>query len=170
MPGNQINSDSKMEALEIEEEIADAVLAVGPDGLSFKDGCEIIGMDYDRFYLLVHQLVQLGRLKVERGRSGNQNRIFLPHQQAPANSTITEKQREVLDLLISEMDDDGLTVLSYKQIERRTQARCPAFILDRLDYKGFLEIVDRGGPYANIYRVYPKQDGPRGYSPMVAKP
>lgn len=165
MPGNQINSESKMDALEIEPEVVDAVREAGPDGLSFKAGCELVELDYDRFYLLVHQLVALGRVKIERGRKGNENRIFLPDQDPPWRSEITDKQREVFDLLCSEADEEGFVALSFKQIMERTSCRMPSFAIDRLDYKGFLEVRESGrGKYANLYLVYPRQNGPRGYS------
>lgn len=166
MPASQINSDSKMDALEIEDELADAVKEAGPNGLGFKDGCDLFGLNYDRFYLLAQQLILLGRFKIERSQAGNENRLFLPHCAPPIKSAITAKQREVFDLLCSAMDDEGLAVLSYGQIAERTSCRMPSFAIERLDYKGFLEIIDRGGPYANIYRVYPNRDGPRGHSPM----
>jgi hypothetical protein len=166
MPAIQINSDSKMEALEIEDELAEAILDAGPDGLSFQEGHEALGMDYDRFYLVVHHLCALGRVKIERSRHGNQNRIFFPHQEAPTRAAITDKQREVLSLLIAEMDESGLARISFGKIAKRTSCKMPAFAIDRLDYKGFLKVVRRGGPGANVYRVYPRRDGPKGYSPM----
>lgn len=165
MPASQINSDSKMEALEIEDELADAIKETGPNGLRFKDGCEIFGMDYDRFYLLVHRLIELGRFKIERSQAGNENRLFLPHHAPPITSAITGKQKEVLDLLCSEADEEGFVSLSYAQIAKRTGCGFPAFALDRLDVKGYLEVRESGrGKFANLYRVYPNRDGPRGYS------
>lgn len=165
MRGNQINSESKMEALEIEDELADAVKEAGPNGLSFKDGCHILDIDYDRFYLLVHQLVSLGRFKIERSQAGNENRIFLPFCAPPVQSTVTDKQREVLDLLCSIMDDEGFASISYGEIAKRTTCRTPCFAIERLDLKGFLEVRESGrGSFANLYRIYPNRDGPRGYS------
>jgi len=165
MPASQINSDSKMEALEIEDEVLAAIVDAGPDGLSYQDGCEIVGMGYDRFYLLIQQLVSLGRLKVERGKLGNQNRIFLPYQEAPSISALTDKQKEVLELLCSKMDDERYISISYNQISRLTSCRCPAFAIERLDYKGFLAVLESGrGAWSNLYRIYPEQNGPRGYS------
>jgi hypothetical protein len=165
MPASQINSESKMEALEIEDDLADAVKEAGPNGLSFKDGCDIIGLSYDRFYLLVQQLVSLGRFKIERSQAGNENRIFFPHCAPPIQSAITEKQQEVLDVLCSVMDDERYACISFGEIARRTSCRAPAFVIDRLDVKGFLEVLESGrGAWANLYRVYPNRDGPRGYS------
>lgn len=165
MPYAQINSDSKMEALEIEDDLADAVKDAGKHGLRFKAGCEIIGMDYNRFYLLVFRLVELGRFKIERSQAGNENRIFLPRHFPPIQSAITVKQKAVLDLLCSEADEEGFVSLSYAQIAKRTNCGFPAFAVDRLDVKGFLEVRESGrGSYANLYRVYPNRDGPRGYS------
>lgn len=165
MPGNQINSELKMDALDLEEEIIDAVKAAGPDGLSYKQGCQLTGLNYDRFYLVVSELVRLGRVKIERSRAGNENRVVLPHQESPANLAITDKQREVLDLLCSEADDEGFVAISFNQIAKRTNCRMPSFAIDRLDYKGFLEVRESGrGSYANLYRVFPNRNGPRGYS------
>src|ERR1043166_498707 len=144
MPGSQINSDSKMEALDLEDEIAAAVKEAGKDGLRFIDGCEAVGVGYDRFYLLVHQLVQLGRFKIERSQAGNENRIFFPHCAPPTKSALTAKQKEVLDLLCSEADEEGFVSLSYGEIARRTKCSSPVFALDRLDVKGFLEVRESG--------------------------
>lgn len=165
MAGNQINSESKLEALEIESEVVEAIQAAGSDGLSYKDGSEALGLNYDRFYLLVGQLVQLGRLKLERGRLGNQYRIFLPHQEPSYDTAITDKQRKLLDLLISLADEEGFVSISFGEIARRTGIGHPSFAIDRLDYKGFLEVRESGrGGWANLYRVYPNRNGPRGYS------
>lgn len=166
MPAAQINSDSKMEALEIEDDLHEAIRSARPNGLSIRDGVEFLGIEENRFRLLVSQLVLLQRLKIARGQNGNESRVFLPDQELPKFSTITLNQREVLDFLISEMDDEGLACPSYGRIRRSTRCRSPAFVIDRLDYKGFLEVIDRGTHEPNIYRVYPDQDGPRGYSPM----
>jgi hypothetical protein len=165
MSANQINSDSKMDALEIEDELAAAINEAGQNGLRFIDGAEIFGLDYDRFYLLAQRLVSLGRFKIERSQAGNENRLFLPHCAPPSTSAITTKQREVLDLLSSEMDEEGFVSLSYNQIARRTSCRMPSFAIERLDYKGFLEVREGGrGSFSNLYRIYPNRDGPRGYS------
>jgi hypothetical protein len=45
MAASQINSDSKMDALEIEDEIADAIKDAGPNGLSYEDGCASVGLE-----------------------------------------------------------------------------------------------------------------------------
>lgn len=164
--GKQINSGCKLEALEIEHEILDAVKKAGTGGLSFKDGCEIIGMDYDHFYYLVHLLAQLGRFQIARSVIGNQGTILLPDADLPVFKTLTDKQKEVFDVLCSVADDENLAVLSFKKIAERTSCRCPALALERLDYKGLIEFVDRGTHETNIYRVYPNRDGPRGYSRM----
>src|SRR4051812_49123978 len=120
MPGNQINSDSKMDALDLENELADAIKAEGKSGLSFKEGARLFDLSYDRFYLLACQLVSLNRFKIERSQAGNENRLFLPHCAPPVTSALSAKQREVLDLLVSDMDEDGLAVISYAQIAERT--------------------------------------------------
>lgn len=166
MPASQINSLSKMDALEIEDDLHEAIRDAGPGGLSFKDGVDLLGIEENRFRLLVSQLLLLQRVKIERGQAGNENRILLPQQVPPRYATITAKQREVLDFLVSQMDDEGLACASFGRIARHTSCRCPSFTIERLDYKGFLEVVDRGTHEANLYRVYPEQDGPRGYSPM----
>lgn len=163
--GGAINNDSKLEALEIEDDLADAIVDAGPGGLRYMDGAERLGLDYDRLYLLVQVLVGLGRVKIELAPQGNQHRIFLPHQDAPAVSTITKKQREVFDLLCSHADDEGFVSLSFKKISERTSCRMPSFAIDRLDCKGFLEVRESGrGSFANLYRVYPNRNGPLGYS------
>lgn len=165
MPGNQINSESKMDALEIEDELADVIKEAGPNGLRFKDGAHIFDLDYARFYLLALKLVELGRFKIERSQAGNENWLFLPHHAPPIKSAITGKQKEVLDLLCSEADEDGFVSLSYEKIAKRTNCRSPVFALERLDLKGFLEVRESGrGSFANLYRVFPNRNGPRGYS------
>lgn len=164
MPGYQINSESKLDALEIEDDLVDAIGAAGPVGLNFMEGSEIVGMDYDHFYRAAHMLAWMGRVKVERAQTGNQYRLILPHWDAPT-LMLAEKQKQVFNLLCSEANQAGLVQISFAKIQRLTRCRAAAFAIDRLDYKGCLEIVDRGDSHrARTYRIYPNQDGPRGYS------
>lgn len=170
MPACQINSTAKLDALDIEDEIVEAIEDAGPGGLSYKRAADIVGLDYDRFYYVASQLSLLGRIKIERAQTGNEYRMILPHWDAPT-LMLSPKQQQVFDLLCARMNSDKLIQISFGEITKRTGCGAPSFALERLDYKGCLQVVGSGGPtFANTYRVYPDRDGPRGLSEHWFKP
>jgi hypothetical protein len=160
-----INDVAKMRGLEIVDDLIDLVADASPNGVSFSQAAQSLDMERGRFSRAANQLSRIGRIKVDRGASLRWNGlILLWHWETPVRP-ITDKQREVLNLLCSCADEQGIARLSFKQIAERTSCRAPSMTLDRLDVKGFIQVVARGNTHqANSYRVYPNGDGPRGYS------
>lgn len=163
MPGSQINSDAKMEALEVEDDVVEAVKATAGIGLSIAECARVIDMDYSRFYRAVYDLERMGRIKVATGSRGQL--VILPEWQEPLY--ITERQKAVLGLLCSLMDHENKVRVSYDRLSRSIGKRGTAAYdaVECLDRKGYLQVLERGKhTTANLYRVYPDRDGPRGYS------
>jgi hypothetical protein len=160
-----INSVAKMHALEIVDDLVDFVEEAWPKGVSYSEAAQSLDMEQGRFRRAANELARIGRIKIDRGASLRGNGIILLwHWEAPV-MPITDKQKEVLDLLCSCVDRKGIARVSFGQIAARTSCRAPSMTLDRLDVKGFVKVVARGNSHqANSYRVYPNGDGPRGYS------
>lgn len=161
MAYQKINGVGKMDALEIEDELIEAIEATGHDGLSYKVAADVVGMEYNRFYQAAQNLIRMGKLKL--GWSYRGHRLILPDWHDPAVYTITVRQRAALEHLISLMDENHMVRVSMRKITAATGSGFDT--VTRLDYKGYLEVVERGGPTrAALYRVYPNRDGPLGYS------
>jgi hypothetical protein len=159
------NGVVRMRALEIEDELVAAVKAAGPNGLTFRDGCDLFGMEYNEFYGAAHELAQLKRIKIALGLNGHRHNMVMPGQPDPAYLVITEKQRRVLDYLISRSDERGVVSASRKEIRDNTGCSDPTFVLDRLDRKGYLQWIDAGGPSRKAtFKMYPYGNGPQGSS------
>ncbi len=156
-----INDVAKMDALDFEGELVDAIEATGRAGLSYADAARILDLDHNYFRHRAQYLIQMGRIKLTQGYRGY--RIVLPHWDDPHIYLITDRQRKALDFLCSQMDDDNLIRISTGKIFKATGVGPDA--IDRLDYKGYLEILERGhSTAATLYRVYPDRSGPQGYT------
>lgn len=163
---SKINREVRLRALEIRDEVIEAAELAGSEGMKFSEGAELVGMEYDEFYSAVHELSQMGGIKVSRGPVGNQNRILHP-EWPEISPVLSGGQKSVLKTLEGRMDGGGYARISQSEIGDLSGCKSSYFIVERLDYKGFLEIVERGDPCtAALYKVYPQGDGPLGYSSM----
>lgn len=164
MPACLINSIGKMDALEIEDDVIEAVQASNGLGLSIKDISRIINMPYDHCYRAIYALANMRKVKVSHGARGMC--VILPEWQEPY--FITERQKAALKFLCSLMDKDNLVRVSLGKISTAISASGTTYAADAvecLDRKGYLEVVERGDRQkANLYKVYPDRSGPHGYS------
>lgn len=169
MPGCLINGVGKMIALEIEDDVIEAIKGSNGLGLSIKDISRIIDIPYNDCYGAIYALEHMRKVKVAHGAKGMC--VILPEWVEPY--FITARQKAVLDYLCSQMDRKNMVRVSYGKISTAlilarknpsggTQINDAVECLDR---KGYLAVLERGNHLkANLYKVYPNRDGPRGYS------
>lgn len=166
-----INDLGKMAALDIMDEIVEAVQENEPHGITFKEGARLTDLSYNEFYRAIHSLAWLNKIKVVRGFQGHYNRIVLPEWEGPARLYVSDLQRKVLDLLCQRANAAGLVRISSLEISKIAGVKSPYDKINTLDKKGFLEVLERGGPTeAALYKVFPEGNGPQGYSYMPIAP
>lgn len=169
----KINTVAKMHALDIADEIVDAVreaTANGEDGITFKQAVEITGLGYHHLYQAIHELDRMGRVMVAHRSDRITRFIVLPDWEPPAKLELTDLQQRALDYLVSVADEDGIAYASYGEIAGRPgrgRHGGTYFTVETLDKKGYLSILLRGkGARRTLFQVYPDGDGPLGYSPF----
>lgn len=163
MPAYKINGIGKMIALEIEDDVIEAIRASNGQGLSIKDISRIIDMPYNDCYGAIYALEHMRKVKVAHGSRGMC--VILPEWEEPY--FITERQKGVLKFLCSLMDSENTVRVSYGKISTAIKQTGTASFdaVECLDRKGYLEVLERGKHLkANLYKVYPDRDGPRGFS------
>lgn len=163
MPGCQINGIAKMTALEIEDDVIEAIQSTNGLGLSIKECSRIIDIPYHDCYGAIYALEHMRKVKVSHGSRGMC--VILPEWHEPY--FITERQKAVLKYLCSLMDRDNLVRVSHGKISSAVHKSGTAAYdaVTCLDRKGYLEVLEWGNHLkANLYKVYPNRDGPRGYS------
>lgn len=163
-----INTDLKMAALEIADDLLEAIDQSEFKGVTMMQGAAALGLPYREFYQSVVRLEDLGKIKLVRDRrAGNRYRIVRPDAPCIDEATIfTPVQKRVFDYLCGRADERGLVHASLKQISEGIghNSTCSGSI-DALDRRGFLEILHRGdSKRPRLYKIFPNGDGPKGWS------
>lgn len=171
-----INPATKMGALEVADEIVEAIEAAGGAGISVKDGALLTGMHYTEFYETAKRLADMGKIKIVRREQQRVRLVGLDGEDAWVYP-LSDWPQKVLAFLCNQADENGLARASLKQIARAVgHQSTPSASIDALDRKGFLEIRDRGGwDRPRLYEVFKNGDGPKGwsalwYSPKIGPP
>lgn len=165
MPGYQINGIGKMHALEMEEDLIEAVSATNGVGLNIKECSRVLDMSYNDCWQGIYTLEQMNRVKVVSGPHGR--RVILPNWKQ--NWLLTKRHEAIFNFLCAKMDLNNLVRVSFARISEGVKPLVGvggvSDAIDALDRKGCLEVVERGTHLrANLYKVYPNRDGPEGYS------
>lgn len=159
------NSDQRLDALEVSDELVEAIADAGTIGLTIKEASRLTGIHYMKLYQIILELECLGRLRVVKicGRKW----LVLPSSNAQSRDfPLTYKQEKLLAFLSSAMDENNMVRVSIGRMsaELGIKTSCQATV-DALDVKGYLEIRDKGGPTRpRLYEIFPDASGPKGHS------
>lgn len=138
-----------------------------PDGLTIKGLARLSGLNYDRCHAAFLQLEVLGHGHILHRPDRSVLYLVPLDYEPPAAWDLTAKQRGVVEWMATQIDADGMVRASVRDICRGAPLSKGGImaVLDSLDRKGYLEIVERGrGVVASLYRLWPNGDGPRGFS------
>lgn len=165
MPRCHINDVGKMHALEMEDEVIEAILATNGAGLNIKECSRVLDMGYNDCWAGVYALEQMRKIKVVSGPHGR--RLIMPGWKA--NWVLTRRHEAIFNFLCSKADSNNLVRVSFAKIGEGVRPWVGvggvSDAIDALDRKGCLEVVERGTHLkANLYKVYPNRDGPECYS------
>lgn len=150
--------------IELAAELSD-LWAAAPDGITIRELRARLETDYNDTYAIARLAHSMG-YAVFATKADCRTKVLMPPGSADPVWDLTPKQRAVLDWMVANMSDDGTLRASYGEIARALGAN--SISVDKiggLDCKGYLEILDRGGPHQKtMFRIYPQGDGPKGWS------